>query len=96
MKSLTNIGRRWFTPRQGNTYYSGFALVDGKEVARVGLAYGYGDQYAYEIWDLVVKALELDVPSYDTGGIQMPWQWCRERGIAYSYSASDVARKRDL
>ena len=96
MKSLTIIGRRWFNPREGNTYYSGFALVDGVEVAREKFAYGYGEQCIYELWELVVKALELPAHNHTCGGVEMPWRYCRERGIAYTYDISDVARKRDL
>jgi hypothetical protein len=96
MKSLTIIGRRWFNDREGNTYYSGRALVDGKEVASEKFAYGYGDQYVYELWVKVVAELELDCPEHACGGIEMPWKWCRDRGVAFTYEAADVARKRDL
>jgi hypothetical protein len=97
MKSLTIIGRRWFNDREGNTYYSGVALVDGKEVARESFAYGYGDQYVAELWEKVVSELELaDVRSYSSGGIEAPSFYCRKHGIAYHAEAIDVARKRDM
>jgi hypothetical protein len=96
MKSLTIIGRRWFNDREGNTYYSGRALVDGKEVASEKFAYGYGDQYVYELWVDVVKALELDVEWYGSGGCEGASRWCRRNDVAFTYEAADVARKRDL
>lgn len=32
MQSITIIGRRWFQRTYGNTYFSAYALIDGKPV----------------------------------------------------------------
>ena len=90
MKSLTIIGRRWFNPREGNTYYSGFALVDGVEVAREKFAYGYGSQFETDLWQSARAELGIvdDRP--------FPSWYCRENGIAYHCETIDVQRKQDL
>lgn len=96
MQSLTIIGRRWFNPREGNTYWSGRAIVDGETVASCEFAYGYGDHYRDELWREVVAKLGLDAERYQSGGIEGPSRWCRRNGVAFNCEAIDVARKRDL
>lgn len=92
-RSIVIFGRRWFDRRNGNTYHSATALVDGEVKAHIDFAYGYGDQYYYNAF----AALEKDqvVPARPEN-IVPPWQWCEDLGIKLYYEAADVARRRDL
>ena len=93
---VTILGKRWFNPREGNTYYSGRLLVDGNEVVSEQFAYGYGDHYRDELWAAAADKLDLDVERYASGGIEGPSWYCRRKGIALVVEVADVARKRDL
>lgn len=91
VKSITIIGRRWFQRTYGNTYCSAEIIVNGESVGKVGPTYGYGDYYVQAAAD---KLRELGLISADNG--TPLWSYCRDNGIALSYSASDVRRERDL
>lgn len=97
MQTLTVIGRRWFDRRAGNTYHSVRCIVDGKDVGGAGMTYGYGDHYLQTAADILER--DGHTPGrehYAHGGAEPLWLYCRERGIEFTYSASDVGRKRDL
>ena len=100
MKSLTIIGKRWFQRSYGNTYFSGFALIDGKPCGvSIDKAYGYGNHYEHEVFDAVERAGLLPAPRehYErTGGAECPWMYCEKHGIAYQAIVSDVPREKDL
>jgi len=98
-KSISIHGRRWFDKVNGNTYFSAYALVDGKQYENcITYEYGYGDQYV----DSMCKRLETygvipERPHYSHGGQPAAWHWIRDvLGIEWFYDACDVSRKRDL
>jgi len=62
-----------------------YELKDGKYIAQVGNYYLDG---AYGGWQLARMMSE--------GGSESLWRYCERKKINYSYSVSDVARKKDL
>jgi hypothetical protein len=89
MTSLVILGRRWFDKRYGNTYHTATIIVDGETVHTSDVTYGYGDAY------LQTAAEWLRRNDYPQAGWPLS-VWCRMSGIAFTYSAADVSRKRDL
>ena len=51
VKTLSIVGRRWFQRTYGNTYHSVSIEVNGKRVADLPRAYGYGEQYLWRAWE---------------------------------------------
>jgi hypothetical protein len=93
MKTLTVIGRRWFQRGPGNTYHSAQIIVDGAEVEGIGFAYGYGDHYLTTAFQKLQALGLIDPPSEPS----MPlWRWAEQQGVKFTYSVTDVTRKRDL
>lgn len=88
--SITVIGRRWFQKTYGNTYFSSQIIVDGVPVGGREFAYGYGDYYLQDAAEWLKANGYL--PAFD-GPLSL---YCRENGIAFSYSVTDVQRKKDL
>jgi hypothetical protein len=96
--SVTILGRRWFRKSAGNTYFSAVAIVNGREVASVEYAYGYGDHY------LTVMSAKLEELGYMPGRVHNAngsadpaWFYFRDlHKIAFAYDAVDVQRKKDL
>lgn len=95
-KSIVVIGRRWFQRGPGNTYNTAEIIVDGVTVAKTPRQYGYGDHYA----DIALEYMEANgiIPARNPEQRQRfaHWQWVRDLGITYQYSAVDVARQKDL
>lgn len=90
-------GRRWFQKTYGNTYYSCAIEVDDVVVHRIDFAYGYGEQYLHDAANWLDKNGYLpDIKHYDYGGTESLWSYCRDRGIIFKTSVSDVHRKKDL
>ncbi len=98
MKTLTIIGRRWFNRRCGHTYFSAVGLVDGRQVAHIEYAYGYGSQYEDSILRVLAHGRYLPEPlaQYAHGGVESAFRYCERLGIQYSNSVTDVGRKKDL
>ena len=98
MQSLTIIGRRWFNRRCGNTYFSAYALVDGKPVGNIDYAYGYGGHYETEMFAKLERdgLLPFPVTHHSHGTTEPAWVYCQSHGIAYSTNVTDVQRKKDL
>ena len=92
MKSIVIIGKRWFQKTYGNTYYSSVAIIDGEEKARIDFAYGYGNQYE---WDMVAK-LRACGALVGIADREPLWQYCERNGITLQSIVSDVRRKKDL
>lgn len=97
MQSITIIGRRWFNPREGNSYFSASILVDGREVHQLPCEYGYGDAYL----DAAGKWLDESgtLPSRlgrIAGNPMSLWRYCEVRGIELYTTVAQVRRKRDL
>ena len=87
-KTITAIGRRWFERTNGNTYHSTEVYIDGVLLKRVPYEYGYGSQ-----WEQTAQEV-LKAAGYD---LAYPLSMsCRDKGITYVSSVTDVSRKRDL
>jgi hypothetical protein len=93
IKKLELRGKRWLERTNGNTYYSAVAIYNGQEIARIGFAYGYGDQWLYDLCRLIV------VDGIAIGDMK-PWQFIEylehENGIAVFTAVENVKRKKDL
>lgn len=91
-------GKRWFERVNGNTYHSYKIWIDGEHVHYMPFSYGYGDQYAWNAWEWLIKNNYLDpIPeAIKHGGYEAPWHYCREHGIKFVYEVADVNRKKDL
>lgn len=98
MQSLVIIGRRWFDRVNGNTYHTSEVIVDGACVHKTDRHYGYGEQYLQTALDWLEKNGYLPgIEHHENGSTEALWHYCRERmGIAFTYSVSDVKRKKDL
>ena len=97
IQSIEVIGRRWFQRSAGNTYNAVLIRVNGETVAKLGMAYGYGEFYMQR------AANELERLGYMPGRVHYPhgggepaWHYFRDRKIPFNYYAHDVQRKRDL
>ena len=98
MKSITVIGRRWFRKSAGNTYSSATVLIDGSVAFLVPKQSGYGDYYLQAAFEELDRQGILNPPreQYANGNSESPWAWAERAGVALHYSATDVARERDL
>jgi hypothetical protein len=95
-KSITIIGRRWFQRSYGNTYHSVDIYLDGEHIY-LPKAYGYGDYYLQRATEeLDRRGLLPGLAHHDNGSVEPLWQYCRDRGIACDYRATDVSRQKDL
>ena len=97
---LTIIGRRWFERTNGNTYHS-VEIYDenGKQLARVPFAYGYGSQYQQTALAECVKlGLYSDERGPHGGHVDYrKFTFSKESGgDGNLFSVSDVKRKKDL
>lgn len=93
-KSIVIIGRRWFGRGPGKTYHSAEVIVDGVHWGKVPYSYGYGDQYLESAAELLTSAGMI--PPVDHSKHEPLWYRCQSLGIAFTYSVSDVSRKKDL
>ena len=94
-KSIVIVGRRWFQRTYGNTYFSAVAYLDGKQVAQIDFEYGYGDHYADEM-TTKLENLDLIPKRVANPHNPAPWRHFQDLGIEFSYTATDVNRKKDL
>ena len=97
MKSIVVTAKRWFQRTYGNTYFTASIIVNGETVANLPFQYGYGDHYMDVAADTLERLGMMPGRSHSQNGSADPlWHWCRKNGIALSYSAADVSRKKDL
>jgi hypothetical protein len=99
MKTITILGRRWFERHNGNTYHSAAAYVDGELIGKVGFEYGYGEQWQWTGFRILIeKKIAKLRPSekYPQGGHISLWHWCEKRGVKLILDVADVSRRRDL
>jgi hypothetical protein len=98
MQSITVQGRRWFRKSAGNTYSSAVVLIDGAIAFQVPKQYGYGDYYLQAAFEELDRRQVLDPPreQHANGSSEPPWRWAERAGIVLHYSATNVARERDL
>jgi hypothetical protein len=96
--SITVVGRLWFNRGQGNTYHSAEILVNGLVVHKVPFEYGYGSQYEQSAADWLEASGYMPGRrrSPNTGGRESLPRYCDRHCVAYSSSATDVSRKKDL
>ena len=92
IQSITIIGRRWLQRTYGNTYFTAVGIVNGRTVVHLPMEYGYGDHYADRTWEELIKLGFIP----DMEPHEFKREYCERKGIAYTYSATDVARERDL
>jgi hypothetical protein len=101
MNEVNNIvvqGRRWFSRTHGNTYFTATILINGEFATKIGPSYGYDSYYVQAADDWLEENGYMPDREHHQGGSAEPgWRYFRDdRKIPYSYSAVDVARKRDL
>ncbi len=96
IRSIVIIGRRWFDRVNGNTYHTTVSLVDGREVTRTKIAYGYGDQYVESACEAMEALGIIKRTKHANGSRQHLWRYCADNGIELRIECADVARKRDL
>lgn len=96
MKSLVVIGRRWFDRAAGNTYHTSQVIVDGVTIEKTERAYGYGDHYIQTAAEVLERHGLVKRERYPNGSVQPLWQVLKDSGVAYSFSVSDVSRRKDL
>ena len=88
--------RRWFDKVNGNTYHSvAVTLPDGRVLTQ-GLTYGYGQQYEWTAWSLVLGLDEVATNHKAREEKFSPWRWYEENGYHVVYDVVEVSRKRDL
>ena len=91
VKSIYLLARRWFQRSYGNTYHTCEIWVNDRMVHKIPFTYGYGDQWEYNASKWLVDNGFLDrLTSYYVS------RYCRESGIEYNHTVTDVNRKRDL
>lgn len=90
--SITLIGRRWFQRSYGNTYHSVTIMIDGETVHVSGKCYGYDRAYVQTAQEWLKANGYLDGMSERDA----LWNYCANEGIKFEYSATDVAREKDL
>lgn len=95
--SLHIEGRRWFQRGPGNTYHSVRIFQDGKEVAYLPFAYGYGDQFLQTAWEWLGNNGRPELLEHHENGSLKNYgtQYLREV-LGGTYSVIDVTRKKDL
>ena len=97
IKSIVIVGRRWMDS-YGNTYFSAFGLVDGRILAEIKYEYGYGDQYAVEMFRALEDGGHI-VPRLNplvSTGRESFWQYSERNMLTVTCLVADVARKGDL
>ena len=84
--------RQWFDKVNGNTYFSAYALADGKMVASIPFQYGYGSYYKDAIFNAMKEAGHA--PGSDSA--QGPFSYCLQIGAIFTDECTPVARRKDL
>lgn len=90
-KVIHVCGRLWFQKTNGNTYHTAKVYVDGDLVHEVPKSYGYDRMYLQNAIEWLKDNGYLPKECEALGKM-----WCPYHGIKLSYTASEVARERDL
>jgi|APCry1669188879_1035177.scaffolds.fasta_scaffold151394_2 hypothetical protein len=93
VQTVIVVGRRWFEKTNGNTYHSAEIYVNGKFVHKIDFDYGYGSQYEWNAFNWLKK--NGYIKNADTAQASPGW-YCREHGIDWATTVTDVNRKKDL
>jgi hypothetical protein len=97
VKSIYLHARRWFQRSYGNTYHTCEIWVNDRMVHKIPFTYGYGDQWEWNAQKWLVDNSFLDRHDSEVRGYHYPIsRYCRESGIEYNNTVTDVNRKRDL
>lgn len=97
VKSIYLLARRWFQRSYGNTYHTCEIWVNDRMVHKIGFTYGYGDQWEWNASKWLVDNGFIDRRDSEVRLYYYPIsRYCRESGIEYSNTVTDVNRKRDL
>jgi hypothetical protein len=96
-KTITILGKRWFSRTYGNTYFTARVFIDGVLVKTLPREYGYGDYYKQAAWEWLDKS-DLIKPRAISkrGHPQCDWEYCQQSGITLLSEANDVSRQKDL
>jgi len=92
VQNIIVVGRRWFERTNGNTYHSAEIYVNGHMVHKIGFTYGYGSQYEWNAFEWLKTNGYIKTLPYRC----CPSTYCRENGIVWNSTVTDVKRKRDL
>jgi hypothetical protein len=96
-KSIAIVGKRWWRPSYGGTYFRFYVYIDGNLVHQSELHSGYGDHYL----EVGTQWLEDEGyipkrPTHSNGSRTPGWQWIRDTlKIPLEYYARDVKRQKD-
>ena len=108
VKTIYLHARRWFQRSYGNTYHTCEIWVNDRMVHKIGFTYGYGDQWQYNAgkWlyengyskgtGLLAKLQVFTKTGNRNEYCQSVSRYCRESGIEYNHTVTDVNRKKDL
>ena len=93
--------RRWFQKYYGNTYHSVTVHVDGKFIAYMPFAYGYGEQYMQTAHFILQNAgIYPRTDKRLKSGVSEDWyNFCQDKRNGkhqFVINCTDVARKKDL
>lgn len=103
-RSIVIVGRRWFDKKYGNTYFTTQAFIDGElwDNPNEGVDYGYGNHYAYHTMMMLEEKGDerFIIPKRERSKhTNLPegfHAYSQRTGIKVTFTASDVARKKDL
>src|SRR5690554_3129034 len=91
-------GNRWFQKTYGNTYHRAYISIvkDGRyvDLGSTEIHYGYGDHFLVSAGEWLIKNGYIE-SDQDSGYYANRLNF-EQLGIAFSYTAQDVKRKRDL
>lgn len=99
--SVVIVGRRWFDKTYGNTYHTVSVTVDGRNLGKSEIHYGYGDQYIQTAHSMLQAAgyYAKTGKSLSSGMDADYYAFSQDRmnhRDKFSIHVSDVSRKRDL
>jgi hypothetical protein len=90
-ESIQVIGKRWFDRKNGNTYFCCDIYLNSEFEHTIPFSYGYDQMYLQAAFEWLKENGKIGEDySYP------PSLYCRENGIKFIDSVSDVSRKREL
>lgn len=89
------IGYEWFDKINGNSYCSARVYVNDELVGYVPSQYGHGGAYVQYAAEVLNEAGIVTMERSPFGGLEMLWQYCRDRDIELLKGIGDRL-KRDV
>ena len=95
------IGKRWFDRKNGNTYHSYRVVMNGEEIGYIPFAYGYDEGYRQTVFKIIQDAgywpktdrrLSSGFPEDEYNF----FNYIRDNRDKFTFTVSDVSRKKDL